>query len=41
MEKQNIEIENVIESAAIRQDDLTAEERASWLQSIECDMLKY
>ena len=38
MEKQFIETENVIEPAAIRQDDLTAEERASWQQSIECDM---
>ena len=38
MEKQFIETENVIEPAATRQDDLTAEERASWLQSIERDM---
>ena len=38
MEKQFIETENVIEPAATRQDDLTAEERASWLQSIERDL---
>ena len=38
MEKQFIETENVIEPAATRQDDLTAEERAWWLQSIERDM---
>ena len=38
MEKQFIETENIIEPAATRQDDLTAEERASWLQSIERDM---